>query len=206
MSLFPRLLLFAALGWLAFILFQEAQAVNAAPDGDPSKIVLLFGAVVLVGGLAGVLFVIMVMPSIGDAIGNFFFQPNQTSTPDPHAHAQSAMARGDYAEAIEEYQKAIGHEPDDLLAYSEIAKIYCDHLGDSAAAAETLEEAMQREWAPDDAAFLTSRLAEIYWRHQHDAARARELLQQLIDVLPGTRHAANAQHRLHEIEQQRLGG
>ncbi len=202
MSLLPRLILFAGLGWLAFVLFSEARAINDQPDGDPSKIVLLFGAVVLVGGLAGILFVLMVMPAIGDAIGNFFFQPNQQATPDPHAAAQAALARGDYPEAVEEYQKFLESEPDDLLAYSEIAKIYCDHLADPDAAAQTIEQAMQREWAADDAAFLTTRLVEIYWHHQHDAARARALLQQLIEALPGTRHAANAHHRLREIEQQ----
>jgi len=115
MRLLPRLLLFAGLAWLAFILFAEARAIHNEPEGDQSKIVLLFGAVVLVGGLAGILFVLMIMPAIGDAIGNFFFQPNAPATPDPHAGAQAAVARGDYAEAVAQFQKILTDDPDDLL-------------------------------------------------------------------------------------------
>jgi len=202
MSQLPRLLIFLGLAYLTFFLFKEARAVNQQPDVDASKVVLLFGSVVLVGGLTGVLFVILVMPSIGDSIGNFFFQPNEQVDRDPHADAQAALARGDHAAAAEEYRALIEADPNDLLSYSEFAKITCEHLNDPAAAAQMLEEALQREWSPDDAAFLTARLVDIYWKHQHDAPAARAALLQIIEAMPGTRHAANAEHRLKEIEQQ----
>jgi tetratricopeptide (TPR) repeat protein len=202
MSVIPRFLLFLGLAWLTFVLFSEARVVNRQPDVDASKVVLLFGSVVLVGGLTGVLFVLMVMPSIGDAVGNFFFQPNQQATRDPHADAQAALARGDYAEAIEQYRNVLASDPSDTLAYSEIAKISCEHLADPAIAAQTLEQALKQEWSPDDAAFLSNRLADIYWEHQRDARNARMMLLQIIESLPNTRHAANAQHRLSVIDQQ----
>jgi hypothetical protein len=164
--------------------------------------VLLFGAVVLVGGTTGILFVLMVMPSIGDTIGNFFFQPDQQIERDPHADAQAATLRGDYPAAIQEYLNILEKDPGDVLSYSEIVKIQCEHLADPAAAAQTLEEALQREWAPDDAAFLTTRLVDVYWQHQRDARSARALLLQIVEAMPGTRHSANAEHRLREIEQQ----
>jgi lipopolysaccharide biosynthesis regulator YciM len=142
------------------------------------------------------------MPSIGDWIGNFFFQPNEQAVRDPHSDAQAALARGDHAGAVEEYRRVLGDDPDDLLSYSEIAKISCEHLADPAAAAQMLEQALEREWPPDDAAFLTSRLVDVYWQHQHDGPGSRALLLQIIEAMPGTRHAANAQHRLHEIDKQ----
>jgi tetratricopeptide (TPR) repeat protein len=202
MSLLPRILLLLGLAWLTFVLFHEARIANQQPDVDASRVVLLFGSVVLIGGVAGVLFVLMVMPSIGDAIGNFFFQPNQQAARDPHADAQAALARGDYAAAIDEYRNALKSEPQDTLAYSEIAKISCEHLADPATAAQALEQALEREWTPDDAAFLSTRLVDVYWQHQRDGRSARAMLLQIIESLPNTRHAANAQHRLHEIEQQ----
>jgi tetratricopeptide (TPR) repeat protein len=137
-----------------------------------------------------------------NSIGNFFFQPNEQVARDPHADAQAAAARGEYAEAVEEYRKLLESDPNDLLAYSEIAKLCCDHLEDPAAAAQTLEQALEREWPPDDAAFLTTRLVDVYWQHQRDARSARALLMQIVEAMPGTRHAANAEHRLKEIEQQ----
>lgn len=198
----PRLLIFLGLAWLTFVLFSEAHALNNKPDVDPSRVVLLFGGVVLVGGVTGILFVLMIMPQIGDAIGNFFFQPNQQVEKDPHSAAQAALARGDHEAALEEYRQILEAEPGDTLAYSEIAKISCEHFGDPATAAETLEEALQREWLPEDAAFLSSRLVDVYWKFQHDARSSRALLLQIIETMPGTRHAANAEHRLREIEQQ----
>lgn len=202
MHLLPRLLVFLGLAGLAIYLFGEARAINNQPDVDATKVVMLFASVVLVGGVAGVLFVIMIMPAIGDAVGNFFFQPNAREEKGPHADAQAALARGEYAEAIEGYRQALEKNPDDTLAYSEIAKISCEHLADPATAAQTLEEALQRDWPPEDAAFLSGRLAEVYWKHQRDARKARALLLQIIEIMPGTRPAANAEHRLREIEQQ----
>jgi tetratricopeptide (TPR) repeat protein len=169
---------------------------------DFGRMVVLFGALVIVGGAAGVMMMLTIVPRIGDAIGNFFFQPSEEIEKDPHAPALAASARGDYPAAVEEYQKNLAEDPMDLLAYSEIAKISCEHLEDPAGAATTLEEALQQEWPPDDVAFLTSRLVDVYWTFQHDAARARALLVQIVEAMPGTRHAANATHRLREIEQQ----
>jgi tetratricopeptide (TPR) repeat protein len=202
MRALPRLFIFLGLAYLTFVLFHEARLAKANPDIDPSKVVLLFAGFILFGGSAAILVVVMVMPAIGDAVGNFFFQPNQEIEKDPHSSAQAALARGDYAAAVEEYRQMIENDPADTLSYSELAKISCEHLDDVAGAAEILEQALQREWAPDDAAFLSSRLVDVYWKFQHDARSARALLVQIIESMPGTRHAANAEHRLREIEQQ----
>lgn len=198
----PRLFVFLGLVWLTLVLFREARIASGKPDVDASRIVLLFGSVVLVGAFTGILFVLMIMPAIGDAIGNFFFQPNARAEKDAHSDAQAALARGDYETAVEEYRKVVEQDPTDTLSYSEIAKISCEHLQDAAAAAEVLEQALERKWPPDDAAFLSARLVDVYWKFQHDAPRARALLLQIIETMPGSRHAANAQHRLQEIERQ----
>jgi tetratricopeptide (TPR) repeat protein len=197
-----RLLIFLGLVYLSFVLFHEARITSNKEDTDPSKLFMLFGGVILFGGSAAVLLVAMVMPRVGDAIGNLFFSPSQEIEKDPHSAAQAALARGDYAAAVEEYKQMVENDPTDTLSYSEIAKISCEHLDDAAGAAEILEHALQREWAPDDAAFLSARLVDVYWKFQHDAKGARGLLMQIIENLPGTRHAANAEHRLKEIEQQ----
>jgi tetratricopeptide (TPR) repeat protein len=198
---FIRPLLILGLAYVAFVLFHEARIAQKNPDIDPSKIVTLFIGTVLVGGAAAIVVATMVMPRIGDAVGNFFFSPNEQIEKDPHSAAQAALARGDYSEAITEYEQIVENDPSDTLSYSELAKIYCENLDDVPGAAEVLEEALQREWPPDDAAFLTSRLVDVYWRYQHDASAARALLLQIIETMPGTRHSANAEHRLREIEQ-----
>ena len=197
---FLRPLLAIAFAWLAFVIFSEARAEQKKEKADDSKIVLCFLGVVLVGGAAGIMVVTHLMPVVGDAIGNLFFSPNQTIEKNPHGDAAAAMARGDYETAVQEYLKAFEADPHDTLALSEMAKIECEHLGNSGAAADVLEQALQREWTREDAAFLTSRLADIYWKYQHNARDARALLMQIIDTMEGTKHSANAQHKLQEIE------
>jgi tetratricopeptide (TPR) repeat protein len=202
MRALPRLLLFLGLGYLTFVLFHEASLARKNPDIDPSKVVLLFAATVLIGGSAAIIVVSMLLPTLGDAVGNFFFQPNEEVEKDPHSTAQAALARGDYEGAVAEYKEILASDPTDTLSYSEIAKIACEHLDDAAGAAAVLEEGLQREWAPDDAAFLTSRLVDVYWKYQRDIRGARALLIKIMESMPGTRHAANAEHKLKEIEQQ----
>jgi tetratricopeptide (TPR) repeat protein len=202
MRALPRLLLFLGLAYITFVLFHEASLARKNPEVDPSKIVLLFAATVLVGGTTAIIVVSLVLPAIGDAVGNFFFQPDQEIEKDPHASAQAALARGEYAEAVEEYRRILADDPTDTLSYSEIAKISCEHLDDAAGAAAILEEALKREWTPDEAAFLTSRLVDVYWKYQRNIRGARALLIQVVESMPGTRHAANAEHKLKELEQE----
>ena len=195
-----RVLIVLALVWFCVVLFGDARAQMNKPEPDQSKIILYFGSVVLIGGVAGVLVVTMVLPALGDAIGNMFFSPNERIEKAPHSEAMAAIARGDYEAAVQEYLRAFEKDPTDTLALSEMAKIECEHLGDPTAAADVLEQALQREWEPADAAFLTARLVDVYWKYQHNARDARSLLMQIIDSMPGTKHAANAQHQLQEIE------
>jgi len=198
----PRLLLFLGLAWLTYYLFSQARAANTEENVDATRVVLLFGGVVLLGGVTGVLFVVMVMPMLGDIMGNLFFQPNEQIERTAHDEAAGACARGDYGAAVEAYQKALAENPEDTLAYSEIVKIQCEQFRDPAAGAATLEEALQQEWPVEDAAFLSSRLVDVYWKYQRDAHMARALLMQIVETMPGTRHASNAEHRLQEIERQ----
>ncbi len=169
---------------------------------DAGKIVLCFGGVVVVGAAAGLLIVTMVMPAIGEAIGGFFFSPNEKIEKSPHADALVAIAHGDYEKAVQEYLKAFGDDPHDTHALSEVARLECEQLGNPETAADILEQALEREWTPEDAAFLTSRLVDVYWKYQHKVREARALLMQIIENMPETKHSANAQHKLQEIERQ----
>jgi tetratricopeptide (TPR) repeat protein len=189
-----------ALGYLTFILFAEARAAYSAEKVDQSKVVLLFGSVVLVAIVAGVLAATAIVPAIGEWIGNFFFNPDEEPEKSPHADALAAEARGDYKAALEEYRHAFEQDPADTLAISEVVRLACDKLHDCTLATSILEDALQRDWAPEQAAFLSSRLVDVYWNHLHDARRARELLLQIIETLPDSKYSANAQHRLREIE------
>ena len=197
-----RTILFVMLLVLAFVLFHNARAAYGSPDVPPSKILGLFAGVVALGVGIAIIFVTTIMPAMVESITNLFFNPDEKAEKDPHSDAISAVARGEYEEAIEAYRAIYEADPIDTLALSESAKIYCEYLDNPVAAAELIEEALKKEWPPEGAAFLSSRLVDVYWKYQHDGRGARGLLLQIMETMPDTRHAANASHRLQEIDKE----
>jgi tetratricopeptide (TPR) repeat protein len=201
MRIISRLLIVLGLAWVGVVLYLQAQEQQKlGEEADHTITILLFGGVILVGVIAGAVFALMVIPAIGDAVGSFFYSPNQQVEKDPHADALAKMAAGDYEGAAEEYVNVWKDNPSDIHAASEAARIYCERLGQHDRARDLLEEAVEQELPAEEGAFLGSRLVDIYWGYDHDAIRAREILIQIAESLPDTRHAANAQHRLLEIE------
>ena len=197
-----RTILFVILLVLAFVLFHNARAAWGSPDVAPSTILGLFAGIVVLGVGIAILFVTTILPEVVESVANLFFNPNEKAEKDPHSDAISAVALGEYEEAIEAYRVIYENDPTDTMALSESAKIYCEHLDNPAAGAELLEEALKKEWPADSVAFLSTRLVDIYWKYQHDGRSARALLLQIMEAMPETRHAANAGHRLQEIDKE----
>ncbi|GEM_PF-442183 len=196
-----RIVVFLVVLGVAWHLYSQVRAAGSSQDADAQHVVVLFGSVILFGAVVVVMAEFWLLPIIGERIGNFFFHSSEQVVRDPHADALAAVAVGDYVAAIEEYKECFRKNPDDTLALSEMVRLQCERLQDYEMAAAALEEALSREWAADDAAFLASRLADVYWTYLHDAPRARHVLNQIMEAAPETRHAANAAHRLREIEQ-----
>jgi hypothetical protein len=194
-----RLLFLAALGWVGFVLYSEAAAQSRLDQPDGSKVALLFAGSVVDGlGIATILAFIIV-PAIGNSVGGFFFNPGTEIEPDPHSDAIAKLAQGDPEGAIEVYEDILAKDPFDTLAFSEIARICCRDLGDTARAATVIENALEKEWPHEQSSFLGNRLADIYLLQQ-DPARARQVIIQIAETMEGTRYAANAQHRLRQID------
>jgi tetratricopeptide (TPR) repeat protein len=190
----------AALVWLAVVLFNDARGQAGAEQPDGIKVFMYFGAVVMIAIVIGTILAMSVVPAIGDAIGSCFFNPNQEIEKDPHSGAVARIAQGDYEGAIAEYQHAFEKNPGDTMSLSEIVHLYCDKLHDYPSAEQTLAAVLEREWPPEQWAFFASRLADVYWNYQRDAARARPLLLHIAETMPDTKFAANAVHRIREID------
>lgn len=195
----PRLLTFAALGLLLWGIIRETRR-HIAANADPGTIVLFFGGTLLVGLVLGVLVAISVAPLIGSRIGGFFYNPDEQVEPNPHAKAMAFVAQGDYPAAIEAYKAVLEENHADMHALSEIVHIYCDRLHEPEPAIAILESALETELTTEDAAFVAGRLAEVCWVHQKDALRARTILLQVAEMLPETSYAANAMHKVREID------
>jgi hypothetical protein len=199
MSFSLRLLVLAAFAWVGYVILSEAREQAKLDEPDNSKVVLLFAGAILDGLVVATLVAFMVVPALGDVIGGYFFNPGTQIEKDPHSEAISRLARGDPEGAIESYRALLAKDPSDTLALSEIARICCRDLEDTARGAAVLEQALQGEWTHEQSSFLANRLADVYIL-QHQPMLARRLIVQIANTLEGTRYAANAQHRLREID------
>jgi tetratricopeptide (TPR) repeat protein len=203
MRVLVRVVILLALGWLAYVLLLEAKAQANLEGADQTTTFLFFGAIVLLAVVIGAITALSLLPAIGESFGNMFYGSNEQIEKNPHSAALSKSAQGDFEGAIDEYLDVFKSNPSDIMALSEVVHIYCDRLHDYGSAAETLEEALEKELPIEESAFLCNRLVDVYWLYQHDAASARRLLIQIAETMPDTKHAANAQHRLTQIDHMR---
>jgi tetratricopeptide (TPR) repeat protein len=199
MGIFVRLLLLAALAWVGFVLLSQAEVQAHLDDPDKSKVLMLFGAFFLDGIGIAVIAAVVVVPAIGRSVGELFFNPGEEVAHDAHADAIAKLAQGDFEGAIEDYEAIFAKDPSDTLALSEIARICCRDLGDTPRAATVIEKALETDWPEEQGSFLANRLADIYLL-QDDPLRARTVIMQIAEKMEGTRFAANARHRLNEID------
>lgn len=170
---------------------------------DEETRVASFLAVFLLGGILAAILVFMhVLPWIGDAVGGFFYSSGEEVSDDGSNAAVAKLAQGDYAGAIAEYEKLRAENPDEAFNVGEIAKIHADKLEDPDAGIAYLTEAIEgQEWSEDGAGLLLVRMVDIH-AGALDFASAKSVLEQTMEALPGTRHSANANHRLQQLEEE----
>lgn len=165
---------------------------------NPAYPFLAILALAIVGGF---FFVFILLPKLGDAVGTMMYSSGEETKIDESMKAAAKMASGDYQGAIDEYQKMIKEKPDDAFPISEIGKILSDKFHDPGQAITFIQGHLEaKEWSEDNAAFLMFRLVDIQ-AGQKDYAAAKDILEQVAGNFPGTRHSANARHRINELEQ-----
>lgn len=153
----------------------------------------------LSAGYAGLVFVIYVLPAMAHKATHAIYDSGELMEDDPMHDARALVAQGDWPAAIEAFREAAVNLPGQRLPWVEIAKIQRENLEDPDAAIATFIHVLENfEWQPNDAAYFLFRLAELYDQDKGDRAAAASIMQQVIQQFPGTRHSANARHRLHE--------
>lgn len=153
----------------------------------------------LSAGLVGIFVVVHLLPFFAQRVTHAVYDSGEKVEKDVMHDARSLMAQGDYEGAIEAFKLAAAADPLNRLPWVEIAKIQKTHLGDATAAILTIRHALEsQEWELNDAAYFLLRLAELYDEVEGDRATAVSILNQVVAQFPGTRHSANATHKLHE--------
>ena len=172
------------------------------PEGGYRDSMTLFIYILIVCFTGGLVVLKWVIPVLGDRVAESFYSAPEKSEQNATQKAMALVARGEYHKALAAFGKILEETPADRFAVMESARIHQDKLGDTEAAVEVLETAVAGEWPADDKCFFLVKLADIHATQRGDFARARELLEQLIREHPESNHAANAHHKLREIEEQ----
>ena len=150
-------------------------------------------------GFFGIFFVVYILPFFAQRVTHAVYDSAEMIERDVMHDARSLLAQGDYVGAIESFKQAAAADPLNRLPWVEIAKIYKDNLGDPASAIGTIRNALESQaWEVNDAAYFLFRLAELYDEVEGDRASAIAIMNQVIEQFPGTRHSANANHKLHD--------
>ena len=163
----------------------------------PEKFIVFM--LVVIG--VGVPIMASIVPRIGDRIGEFFYSAPEKVEQDPYTKAAVKVTQGDYDGAIADYRRLAKGDPGNRFPVVEISKIQFEQLEDLDGAITTLQMALgSGEYGDNDDAFFIFRLAELYLDEKNDPEKAKEYLESAIARFPGTRFAANATHKLHEID------
>lgn len=153
-------------------------------------------------GVAGIFFVVYLLPFFAQRVTHAVYDSGEMVEEDVMHNARSLLAQGDYEGAIAAFREAAAADPLNRLPWVEIAKIYKTNLEDPASAIQTIRHALESQaWEVNDAAYFLFRLAELYDEVEGDRASAVSILNQVVDQFPGTRHSANAAHKLHEWQE-----
>lgn len=201
MRLIPRLLAIALMLTGMYCLVEHVKYLQAAGLADNATVSTYFLGIVVAGAAIAVVSGILLLPIIGELAGNFIFTPNVEIEKSPHAAALAKLAAGDYEAAVDEYKKVFEENPEDTHAVNEVVRLYCEKLQTPEPAADFLLEALAAvEWTPEQKAYLSERLVDVCWNYQRDAARAVAILTKITEDMPETREAANAAHRMVEIQ------
>ena len=201
MRLLPRVLIVVILLVAMFLLIRHVKALAAAEEMEMSLLVSYYISILGLAAVTAVVSCVSLLPLLGEFVGNVVFTPNHQLERNPHHDALARLAAGDFQGAIDEYRAVFEEDPEDLHAASEVARIYCEKLNAPEPAEDFLVEALSYEdRTPEDVAFLSQRLVDVCWNYQRDGIRARAILIKIAEDLPETREAANAMHRLQEID------
>jgi tetratricopeptide (TPR) repeat protein len=184
---------------------DEKAGPPPPPPGGYKNGMAMFTYIVFVAITGGVVVLKWIIPALGDKVADSFYSAPEKVEQTLTHKAMALVAQGEYRKAIELFQKSLADGPKERFALMEMVKLHNDKLGDTDAAVGLLDGAIADEsWGTDDRCFFMVKLADIHATQRCDFVKARQVLESLIANHPESNHAANAHHKLHEIEEQEL--
>lgn len=180
---------------------EDERLRKVIEDIDKRKFTLTMGALVLTCATfayIGVCVSTTILPALAQRATDIAYGSGAEVEPDAMRDAHVHIAKGEYAEAIEDFRHAIKEDPLNRQAWWEIGKLQLQKLEDPKAAIGNYCKALKQEgWADEDEAFLWFRLSEAHIA-AGEKTEAAACMREVIARFPESRHSANASHQLQE--------
>lgn len=159
--------------------------------------------VCIVGGWAAVTLTTLLIAHSAGSAASQLYAPSSGSPPraKEYSQAESLVARGLYAEAVDVFEVAAIENPTDPTPYLRVARIHRDHLGRYDDAARWFRRAL-RDATPGPAVDLLARkeLVELYVHRMGAPQKALPELARLAEERAGTPEGEWAATELREIK------
>jgi hypothetical protein len=181
-------------------LAENGEAATKVAVDSPVVSILIGLAVV--NGLAILVIVAFVLvPDIGEFMGSQVYAPDREEKKEnPYAPALSAVAQGNYEDAVDLYMAMARENPDDIHAVCEAAKLTATKLENPDGGIAILENYLELDHEPETAAQLAFYLADLAIREKQDYDYASVVYKQVIASMPATPQALKAAQEIKRIE------
>lgn len=118
-----------------------------------------------------------------------------------YSYAESLVARGMYAEAVDAFEMAVAEDPADITPYLRIARIYRDHLTRFEDAARWFRRALREARVTEGMATLARKeLVELYVHRLGEPAKAAPELARMAEEFAGRAEGEWAAAELAEVK------
>jgi outer membrane protein assembly factor BamD (BamD/ComL family) len=187
----------------AFLAYTAAKELGGGGGG--------MGAAFIVGiscAIVGILWGIIWAPNIGAAMAkpltSLFDGGDLELEPQPlYSIAIAKRKAGHYQEAIQHIQGQLEKFPTDVTGQLMLAEIQAEDLHDLTAADLTIQRfCNQPGHAPANLALALNQLADHYLKVARDPEGARQALERIVEMLPNSAQAQQAQQRLAHLANQ----
>lgn len=159
--------------------------------GSPLMLALV---VIAVCGLMAALYAPFLANLFGTSVVDFIY-PTGGGEVKTYDIAEKLTVEGRYADAVDEYERIIQEDPEDVEPRIRIADIYCK-TGQYDLAVRALHAALQLDLPPEKWCHVANRLADLFAQKMCEPRKAKAVLGRIEQKYPHTEFARYARERI----------
>lgn len=149
----------------------------------------------------GILFALPIGRAVSQSFLDKLFALNKGKVSKDYSRAKWLLTQDRFAEAIEEFRKALQEDPHNVSIRMEIAEILSRHQKDFLQALSEYEACLKLPLTEAQGASILNRIADIEEQNLGDPHAAAAALSRVVERWPGTKAAERAEQRIRTLHQ-----